>query len=159
MGKKPVVLMILDGFGQKEEEYGNAIKAANTKNLDEIFNKFPTTSLDASQMAVGLPDGQIGNSEVGHTNIGAGRIVYQNLARINKALEDGSFFSNEAFLNAAKNCKINGSAMHIMGLLSDGGVHSHIKHLYGLLKFCRLNELKNVYRWKRCVSHFFFEVC
>ena len=145
MGKKPVVLMILDGFGQKEEEYGNAIKAANTKNLDEIFNKFPTTSLDASQMAVGLPDGQIGNSEVGHTNIGAGRIVYQNLARINKALEDGSFFSNEAFLNAAKNCKINGSAMHIMGLLSDGGVHSHIKHLYGLLKFCRLNELKNVY--------------
>ncbi len=143
--KKPLVLVILDGFGQSENKVGNAIAAANTPTLDRIFKNFPTSSLKASGIDVGLPSGQIGNSEVGHTNIGAGAIVYQNLARINKAIDDGEFFKNDAFLKALQNCKKNSSALHIMGLLSDGGVHSHINHLYSLLKLAKSMEQKKVY--------------
>lgn len=145
LDKKPLVLVILDGFGQSENKLGNAIAEADTPTLDRIFKLCPTSSLKASGMDVGLPSGQIGNSEVGHTNIGAGAIVYQNLARINKAIDDGEFFKNSAFLKALQNCKKNSSALHIMGLLSDGGVHSHINHLYSLLKLAKSMEQKEVY--------------
>ena len=124
--KKPVVLTIMDGFGFNPEKNGNAIEAAATPRLDKIFSECPTTQIGASGMDVGLPDGQMGNSEVGHTNIGAGRIVYQELTRITKSIADGDFFNNPAFLNAVENCKKNDSALHLMGLPSDGGVHSHI---------------------------------
>ncbi|HJB27132.1 MAG TPA: 2,3-bisphosphoglycerate-independent phosphoglycerate mutase [Firmicutes bacterium] len=143
--KKPLVLMILDGFGYNPEDYGNAIHAADKKNIDKIFSSNPKTLIGASGMDVGLPDGQMGNSEVGHTNIGAGRIVYQELTRITKSIADGDFFSNEAFLNAVENCKRNDSALHLMGLLSDGGVHSHNGHLYGLLELAKKNGLEKVY--------------
>ena len=135
--KKPLVLMILDGFGYNPEDYGNAIHAADKKNIDKIFSSNPKTLIGASGMDVGLPDGQMGNSEVGHTNIGAGRIVYQELTRVTKSIADGDFFSNEAFVNAVENCKRNDSALHLMGLLSDGGVHSHNGHLYGLLELAK----------------------
>lgn len=143
--KKPLVLMILDGFGNNPAQYGNAIKAAKTPNLDQLFATCPHTLIGASGMDVGLPDGQMGNSEVGHTNIGAGRVVYQELTRITKSIADGDFFQNEALLGAMENCKKNGSALHLMGLLSDGGVHSHNKHLYGLLKLAKDAGLKKVY--------------
>ncbi len=143
--KKPIVLTIMDGFGNNPETNGNAIFAASTPRLDDIFSKCPSTLIGASGMDVGLPDGQMGNSEVGHTNIGAGRVVYQELTRITKAINDGDFFSNEAFMNALDNCKKNDSALHLMGLLSDGGVHSHIEHLYGLVKFAKENGLKKVF--------------
>ena len=143
--KKPVVLTIMDGFGFNPETHGNAIKAANTPNLDGIFENCPTTRIGASGLDVGLPDGQMGNSEVGHTNIGAGRVVYQELTRITKAIKDGDFFENEAFLAAVKNCKDNCSALHLMGLLSDGGVHSHIEHLFALVKLAKQNGLERVY--------------
>lgn len=143
--KKPVVLTIMDGFGINPETNGNAIKAANTPRLDRIFSTCPTTQIGASGLDVGLPDGQMGNSEVGHTNIGAGRIVYQELTRITKSIKDGDFFNNEAFVAAIDNCKRNNSALHLMGLLSDGGVHSHIEHLYGLLELARKNSLEKVY--------------
>ena len=143
--KKPVVLTIMDGFGFNPEIKGNAIKAANTPNLDDIFNNCPTTQIGASGLDVGLPDGQMGNSEVGHTNIGAGRVVYQELTRITKAISDGDFFENDAFLAAVKNCKDNNSALHLMGLLSDGGVHSHIEHLYALVELAKQSGLKRVY--------------
>lgn len=143
--KKPVVLTIMDGFGINSEVNGNAIKAANTLRLDGIFSSCPTTQIGASGLDVGLPDGQMGNSEVGHTNIGAGRVVYQELTRITKSINDGDFFTNEAFLAAVKNCKDNASSLHLMGLLSDGGVHSHIEHLYGLLRLAKENGLKKVY--------------
>ncbi len=143
--KKPLVLMILDGFGYNPEDYGNAIHAADKKNIDKIFSSNPKTLIGASGMDVGLPDGQMGNSEVGHTNIGAGRIVYQELTRITKSIADGDFFSNEAFLSAVENCKRSGSALHLMGLLSDGGVHSHNGHLYGLLELAKKNGLEKVY--------------
>ena len=131
--KKPLILIILDGFGNNPSDYGNAIHAAKTPNLDKLFETCPHTLIGASGMDVGLPDGQMGNSEVGHTNIGAGRVVYQELTRITKSISDGDFFQNEALCGAIENCKKNGSALHLMGLLSDGGVHSHNKHLYGLL--------------------------
>ena len=143
--KKPIVLCIMDGFGFNSETVGNAIHTANTPNLDNIFNTCPTTQIGASGMDVGLPDGQMGNSEVGHTNIGAGRVVYQELTRITKAIKDGDFFENETFLKAIENCKNNNSALHLMGLLSDGGVHSHIEHLYALVELAKRNGLERVY--------------
>lgn len=145
MGKKPLALIILDGFGDNKEDYGNAIHAAKTPTIDEIYRTCPTVDIGASGMDVGLPDGQMGNSEVGHTNIGAGRIVYQELTRITKSIQDGDFFSNKALLQAIKNCKENDSSLHLMGLLSNGGVHSHNSHLYGLLKLAKEQGLKKVY--------------
>ena len=142
--KKPVVLCIMDGFGYNPSDYGNAIRAAKTPRLDALMQQNPMTYIGASGMDVGLPDGQMGNSEVGHTNIGAGRIVYQELTRITKSIADGDFFQNEAFLAAVENCKTHGSALHLIGLLSDGGVHSHNTHLYALLELARQNGLQNV---------------
>ncbi len=143
--KKPVVLCIMDGFGYNPSDYGNAIVAAKTPRLDEIFQNNPMTYIGASGMDVGLPDGQMGNSEVGHTNIGAGRVVYQELTRITKSIGDGDFFENEAFLKAVENCKQNNSALHLIGLLSDGGVHSHNTHLYALVELAQKNGLDKVY--------------
>lgn len=142
--KKPLMLMILDGFGIAPKE-GNAIYAAKTPNIDKIFNKYPVTKLNASGLAVGLPEGQMGNSEVGHTNIGAGRIVYQDLTRITKAIQDGSFFTNKALVNAVDNAVKNNKALHLFGLLSNGGVHSHNTHLYALLKLAKQRGLEKVY--------------
>ncbi len=143
--KKTTMLMILDGFGINEQEEGNAVKLSNTPNLDLLMKKYPTTKIKPSGLAVGLPEGQMGNSEVGHTNIGAGRIVYQELTRITKSIEDGDFFSNEEFINAIENCKKHNSKLHILGLLSDGGVHSHNRHLYGLLEMAKRRDFDNVY--------------
>ncbi len=143
--KKPLALIILDGFGYNPSDYGNAIRAAKTPNLDKLFATCPHTLIGASGMDVGLPDGQMGNSEVGHTNIGAGRVVYQELTRITKSISDGDFFQNEALCGAVENCKKNGTALHLMGLLSDGGVHSHNKHLYGLLELAKRAGLEKVY--------------
>lgn len=143
--KKPLALIILDGFGYNPNKTGNAIEAAATPNLDKLFAQYPHMLIGASGMDVGLPDGQMGNSEVGHTNIGAGRIVYQELTRITKAIQDGPFFQNEALLAAMENCKKNGSALHLMGLCSDGGVHSHNTHLYGLLEMAKRSGLSKVY--------------
>ena len=141
---KPVALIIMDGFGYNAESYGNAITAANTPNIDK-YMQGPNTIIGASGLDVGLPDGQMGNSEVGHTNIGAGRIVYQMLVKISKSIKDGDFFENKALLAAMKNCKEKGSALHLMGLLSPGGVHSHMEHLYGLLEMAKKNGLDKVY--------------
>ncbi|NLL63393.1 MAG: 2,3-bisphosphoglycerate-independent phosphoglycerate mutase [Ruminococcaceae bacterium] len=144
--KKPVVLCIMDGFGwAPKETYGNAIVSANTPNLDKIMTSCPNTTISTSGLDVGLPDGQMGNSEVGHTNIGAGRIVYQDLTRISNSIVDGTFFENEALLLAIENCKKNNSALHLMGLLSDGGVHSHNTHLYGLLELAKKHGPSNVF--------------
>lgn len=143
--KKPVALIIMDGFGNGEQNNGNAIYDAKKPNLDRLFSENPLTEIGASGLNVGLPDGQMGNSEVGHTNIGAGRIVYQELTRITKSVEDGDFFENEAFLNAVKNVKENGSALHLFGLLSNGGVHSHNTHLYALLELAKKQGLEKVY--------------
>ena len=142
--KKPLVLMILDGFGIAPVE-GNAIAAANKPNLDKIFAENPHTQIGASGMDVGLPDGQMGNSEVGHTNIGAGRIVYQELTRITKSAQDGDMDKNEALLKAMNNAKDNGKALHLMGLLSDGGVHSHNTHLYALLEMAKRMGVEKVF--------------
>jgi len=135
----------MDGVGLNDEEKGNAFKLANTPNIDKLIAKYPNTHIATSGMAVGLPAGQMGNSEVGHTNIGAGRIVYQELTRITKEIEDGAFYNNVELLNALKNVKANNSALHLMGLVSDGGVHSHINHLLSLLDMCHQNGLENVY--------------
>ncbi|MBQ0083720.1 MAG: 2,3-bisphosphoglycerate-independent phosphoglycerate mutase [Clostridiales bacterium] len=143
--KKPVVLTIMDGFGFNDVTDGNAIYSAKTPNLDEIFKTCPTTQIGASGMDVGLPDGQMGNSEVGHTNIGAGRVVYQELTRITKSIADGDFYTNEAFLKAIENVKKNDSALHFMGLLSNGGVHSHIEHLFALVNLAKKNGIERVY--------------
>ena len=145
MSKKPVMLMILDGFGIAEKSEGNAVALANKPNFDRLVKEYPNTQLQASGMAVGLPEGQMGNSEVGHLNIGAGRIVYQELTRITKSIEDGDFFENEALMKAMKNAKENNASLHLMGLLSDGGVHSHIDHLKGLLEFAKKEGLQKVY--------------
>ena len=145
MGKSPIALIILDGYGINDAVEGNAIKAAKQPNLDRYFADYPNTILYASGMNVGLPDGQMGNSEVGHTNIGAGRVVYQELTRITKAINDGDFFENEALLAACANCKEHDSALHLVGLLSNGGVHSHIEHLFGLIDMAKKNGLKKVY--------------
>lgn len=143
--KKPLLLCILDGYGNNPAVEGNAIRTAKTPNMDAYLAQYPHTLLNASGMAVGLPEGQMGNSEVGHTNIGAGRIVYQELTRITKSIDDGDFFSNEAFLAAVENCKAKNSALHILGLLSDGGVHSHNKHIYALAKLAKDAGLTKVY--------------
>lgn len=143
--KKPLALIIMDGYGNNPNDYGNAIATANKPNLDRIFKEGAVTEIGASGLDVGLPDGQMGNSEVGHTNIGAGRIVYQELTRISKAIKDGDFFENEILLKAMNNCKANKTALHLMGLLSDGGVHSHNEHLYGLLEMAKKLGLEKVY--------------
>ena len=145
MSKKPYALIIMDGYGVNERHEGNAIFEAKTPNMDKYMAECPNTIVHASGMEVGLPEGQMGNSEVGHTNIGAGRIVYQELTRITKAIDDGDFFENEELVAAVENCKKNNSALHLMGLLSDGGVHSHNKHLYGLLEMAKKNGLDKVY--------------
>ncbi len=143
--KKPVVLCIMDGFGIRNEKEGNAIDAANTPNLTKLFENNPFTTIGASGLDVGLPDGQMGNSEVGHTNIGAGRVVYQMLVKISKSIKDGDFFNIPALCSAVENCKKNNSALHLIGLLSDGGVHSHIEHLYGLLEMAKKSGLTKVF--------------
>lgn len=145
MRKGPVALIILDGFGLRDERSGNAVAQANKPNYDLLWNNFPHTTLTASGEAVGLPDGQMGNSEVGHLNIGAGRIVYQNLTRINKSIREADFFENETLLEAVAHAKRNNSALHLMGLLSDGGVHSHYEHLFALLKLAKANGIDNVF--------------
>jgi len=145
MKNKLTMLMILDGFGENEEENANAVKLANTPNIDRLMKTCPTTKIYTSGLNVGLPDGQMGNSEVGHTNIGAGRIVYQELTRITKSIEDGDFFSNPELVEAIENCKKHNSKLHIMGLLSDGGVHSHIRHLFALLELAKRKDFEDVY--------------
>lgn len=145
MSKKPTVLMILDGYGLNDKTEGNAIAQAKTPVMDGILAKYPHVKGEASGMAVGLPDGQMGNSEVGHTNMGAGRIVYQMLVKISKSIEDGDFFENKALVQAVENCKKHQSSLHLMGLLSPGGVHSHMEHLYGLLELAKRNGLDKVY--------------
>ncbi len=145
MSKKPTVLMILDGFGLNETADGNAVAQANTPVLDKLMTDYPFVKGYASGLAVGLPDGQMGNSEVGHLNMGAGRIVYQELTRISKEIADGDFFKNEALLAAVENCKKNQSDLHLFGLVSDGGVHSHNTHIYGLLELAKKEGLQNVY--------------
>jgi len=145
MESKLTMLMILDGFGINPKEEGNAVKLASTPNIDKLMKKYPVTKMIASGMGVGLPEGQMGNSEVGHTNIGAGRIIYQDLAKITKSIEDGDFFSNEVLVNAVENCKKNNSKLHILGLVSDGGVHSHNRHLYGLLELAKRRDFEDVY--------------
>ena len=142
--KKPLILMILDGFGIGTN-YGNAIRDAKKPNLEHIFSTNPVALIAASGMDVGLPDGQMGNSEVGHTNIGAGRVVYQELTRITKSIKDGDFFENEALVNAMNNAAEDGKALHIMGLLSPGGVHSHMTHMYGIVEMAKRKGVKNVY--------------
>ena len=135
----------MDGFGKNESTYGNAIAAARKPNLDKIVSENPMTFIGASGLDVGLPDGQMGNSEVGHTNIGAGRVVYQELTRITKSIQDGDFFTNEALVGAMENCKKNSSALHLMGLMSDGGVHSHNTHLYGIMELAKRSGVDKVY--------------
>ena len=145
MAKKPVVLMVLDGYGLNENPEGNAIAMAKTPVMDDLMKNYPFVEGNASGMAVGLPDGQMGNSEVGHMNIGAGRIIYQDLTRITKDIQDGTFFDNKVLLQAIENCEKNDSDLHLWGLLSDGGVHSHNAHLYGLLEMAKKNGLEKVY--------------
>ena len=145
MSKKPVVLCIMDGYGLNERHDHNAVWAANTPVVDRLMAQYPYVKGHASGLSVGLPDGQMGNSEVGHLNIGAGRIIYQELTRISKSIEHGDFFETPALVAAVQQCKIHDSALHLMGLVSDGGVHSHNTHLYGLLELARRHELKKVY--------------
>ena len=145
MNNKLTMLMILDGFGDNPRFDGNGVKLANIPNIRKIFAEYPTTKIAASELAVGLPEGQMGNSEVGHTNIGAGRVIYQELTRITKSIQDGDFFSNEELVSAFENCKNNNTKLHILGLLSDGGVHSHQEHLYGLLEMAKKMDFKDVY--------------
>ncbi|MFY4774919.1 2,3-bisphosphoglycerate-independent phosphoglycerate mutase [Metabacillus sp. RGM 3146] len=145
MSRKPFALIILDGFGLREETKGNAVAQAKKPNFDRYWNKFPHATLTASGEAVGLPEGQMGNSEVGHLNIGAGRVVYQSLTRVNVAIREGDFEKNETFLSAIEHAKKNGTNLHLFGLLSDGGVHSHIEHLYALLRLAKEEGLGNVF--------------
>ncbi len=145
MKDKLTMLMILDGFGINKNKDGNAIEMANTPNIDKLKKKYPNAELFTSGLKVGLPEGQMGNSEVGHTNIGAGRIVYQELTKITKSIEEGDFFSNSEFMAAIENCKKNKSKLHIMGLVSDGGVHSHNRHLYALLEMAKRRDFEDVY--------------
>ncbi|GAB6100155.1 2,3-bisphosphoglycerate-independent phosphoglycerate mutase [Halanaerocella petrolearia] len=142
---KPLALIILDGFGCNSKEEMNGVKAANTPNFDKLWNEYPSTTIQASGKEVGLPEGQMGNSEVGHLNLGSGRIVYQDFTRINLAIEEDKLNDNEAIKGAIKNAKENNSALHLLGLLSDGGVHSHNKHLYGLLEVAKEEGLDDVY--------------
>ncbi len=143
--KKPVALIIMDGFGCNPDKKGNAIAEANTPNLDKLFAQCPHTQIGASGLDVGLPDGQMGNSEVGHTNIGAGRVVYQMLVKISKDIKDGAIRKNLAIVGAMDNCVKNNKALHLIGLLSDGGVHSHIEHLIGLIEMAKASGVEKVY--------------
>ena len=145
MNKTPTTLIIMDGFGLANASDDNAVSLAQTPVLDRLFREYANTTLSASGLDVGLPDGQMGNSEVGHTNIGGGRVVFQDLPRISRAIDDGSFFKNEAYHQAMDNCLKNGSSLHLYGLLSDGGVHSHIQHLFALLQMAKDKGLKKVY--------------
>ena len=145
MSRKPTVLMILDGYGLNESCEHNAVCEARTPVMDQLESQCPFVKGYASGMAVGLPDGQMGNSEVGHLNMGAGRIVYQELTRITKSIQDGDFFEIPEFLQAVENCRKNDSALHLFGLVSDGGVHSHNGHIYGLLELAKRNGLKKVF--------------
>ena len=145
MDKKTTMLMILDGFGVNENSEGNAVKLAKIPNINEIMKQYPNTIIHTSGLDVGLPEGQMGNSEVGHTNIGAGRIVYQELTRITKSIEDGDFFSNQELVSAIENCKKNNSKLHVLGLLSDGGVHSHMRHLFAILELAKRKDFEDVY--------------
>ena len=145
MNKTPTTLIIMDGFGLRQETEGNAVAAAATPRLEQFFQEFAHTELSASGLDVGLPAGQMGNSEVGHTNIGAGRVVFQDLPRISKAIDDGSFFENPAYVRAMDACREHNSSLHLMGLLSDGGVHSHLEHLFALMKMARDRGLEKVY--------------
>lgn len=142
---KKTVLCILDGVGMRDEEYGNAFKQAKTPNFEYMWNNYPHTVLHASGLEVGIPAGQMGSSEVGHTNMGAGRIVYQYFVRINNSIKDGSFFDNKELIEAINNCKKNNSNLHICGMVSDGGVHSHIDHLLALLELCKKEDFNRVY--------------
>ena len=142
---KKVLLCVLDGVGLSKIKDGNALINANKPNIDYLMKEYPNKGINASGTFVGLPDGQMGNSEVGHLTIGAGRIIYQSLELINRAIKDDSFYSNESFLNAIRHAKENNSKLHIMGLLSDGGVHSHINHIKALLKLCKKEDFSNVY--------------
>ena len=143
--KKPVILIVMDGYGLRKDEIGNAVLMAKTPNLKLLMKEYPTNHLEASGLSVGLPDGQMGNSEVGHLNLGAGRIVYQSLTRINKEIKDGTFFTNEVYLNAVKNVLKYDSKLHIFGLLSDGGVHSHINHLKAMITLAKKEGVKETY--------------
>jgi len=145
MSKSPVALIILDGFALREERKGNAVAHAKKPNFDKYWNSYPHATLVASGEAVGLPEGQMGNSEVGHLNIGAGRIVYQSLTRVNVAIREGDFYKNETFVNAMKHVKEKGKNLHLFGLLSDGGVHSHIEHMFALLRLAKEEGVENVY--------------
>ena len=145
MKKNLTMLAIIDGWGLNEKEEGNAVKLAKTPNLDSIMSQYPNTKIKTSGLDVGLPEGQMGNSEVGHMNIGAGRIVYQELTRITKSIEDGDFFEKKEFLDAINYCKKHNSDLHLYGLLSNGGVHSHNTHLYALLELCKKQEFDKVF--------------
>ena len=145
MNKTPTTLIIMDGFGLRKEPDGNAVAAAATPRLDQFFQEYAHTELSASGLDVGLPDGQMGNSEVGHTNIGAGRVVFQDLPRISKSIQDGTFFENPAYIHAMDTCREHDASLHLMGLLSDGGVHSHLDHLFALMKMARDRGLEKVY--------------
>ena len=145
MNKTPTTLIVMDGFGLRKETDGNAVAAAATPRLDQFFQEYAHTELSASGLDVGLPEGQMGNSEVGHTNIGAGRVVFQDLPRISKSIQDGTFFENPAYIHAMDTCREHDASLHLMGLLSDGGVHSHLDHLFALMKMARDRGLEKVY--------------
>ena len=146
MNKKiPYAIIIMDGYGLADANNGNAITVNGSANVNALMKKYPSSTLGASGMSVGLPEGQMGNSEVGHLNMGAGRIVYQDLTKITKAISDGDFFENHALIKAMDNAKNNGKKLHLYGLLSDGGVHSHITHLYALLKMAKFRGLEECY--------------
>lgn len=145
INKRPVLLAILDGVALRDEEHGNAFKQAKKPNFDRFWQTYPHTTLTAAGLAVGLPEGQMGNSEVGHTNIGAGRVVYQSLTLINKAIEEGTFFENEKLVRAVEQAKEQGKKLHILGLLSDGGVHAHIQHIIAMLELAKKKGLNDVY--------------
>src|SRR5574344_1348206 len=145
MNKTPTTLIIMDGYGLSDDLTGNAVRAANTPVLDGLFSEYAHTTLKASGLDVGLPDGQMGNSEVGHTNIGGGRVVFQDLPRITRSIEDGTFFENPAYNAAMNACLANNSALHLYGLHSNGGVNSTLSHLYALLNMAHIKGLKRVY--------------
>ncbi|SHE27833.1 phosphoglycerate mutase [Atopostipes suicloacalis DSM 15692] len=145
MTKSPVAIIILDGFGWREDDHGNAVNQANKPNFDRYWNEFPHNTMQASGLAVGLPEGQMGNSEVGHTNIGAGRIVYQSITRIDKAIADGDFAKNDVLLNTFNHVKENDSALHLFGLVSDGGVHSHQRQLNAIIQDAKSNGIERIY--------------
>ena len=164
---KPFVLCILDGVGIRKEKNGNAVKLANTPTLNYLLENYPNSKLEASGTFVGLPAGQMGNSEVGHLNIGAGRVVYQPLQFITKNIEDKTFFENKEFLEVINHSKKNNSKLHICGLLSDGGIHSHISHLFALLELCKKENVKKLYlhlftdgrdTLPRCAEEFFIQL-